>query len=281
MAGLHSIDLNFLGLEKEIGVYLLDTEDGPALFDCGPASTVENLRAGLADLGVAVGDLRHLLLSHIHLDHAGAAGALVRENPGLTVWLSPIGMPHLVDPEKLVSSSRRLFRNFDELWGTVLPVPEQNLRAAEGDVVGWEAFPTPGHASHHVAYIRGGVLLAGDTCGVRILPSDFVQAVAPPPDIDVAAWRRSVDEIERRAPDRLALIHFGVVEDVPEHLALFRAALDRWSGWVREGLSEDEFVAAVSADAGPDAERYSTVFAFGMSYAGPKRYYDRLATRAG
>jgi glyoxylase-like metal-dependent hydrolase (beta-lactamase superfamily II) len=283
MDRLHSIDLYFLDEEKEIGVYLFDTPQGPALFDCGPASTLEHLRDGLARHGVAITDLRHLLLSHIHLDHAGAAGALVRENPELTVWVSPVGMPHLIDPEKLVTSARRLFPNFDELWGPMTPVPEGNLRAAESDVVGWAAFPTPGHASHHVSYLRDGTLLAGDACGVRILPSEYVQPVSPPPDIDLEAWQRSVDEIERRAPERLVLIHFGVVTDVPAHLVLFRAALERWSGWVREGLTQEEFVAAVSEDAGDDAERYSAVFSFGMSYAGLKRYYDKraAATSAG
>ena len=277
MNRLHSIDLHFLGLEKEIGVYLFDTAEGPALFDCGPASTLEHLHAGLAEHGLEVTDVQHLLLSHIHLDHAGATGELVREHPGLTVWVSPIGAPHLVDPARLVSSARRLFPNFDELWGPVTPVPEANLRLAEGDVLGWEAFPTPGHASHHVSYLREGTLLAGDATGVRILPSDYVQPVAPPPDIDLEAWQRSVDEIERRAPERLALIHFGVVTDVPPHLDLFRSALERWSGWVRDGMTQDEFVAAVSADAGEEAERYSAVFSFAMSYLGLKRYYEKRA----
>ena len=277
MARLHSIDLHFLGMEKEIGVYLFDTAEGPALFDCGPASTLEHLHAGLAEHGLEVTDVQHLLLSHIHLDHAGATGELVREHPGLTVWVSPIGAPHLVDPARLVSSARRLFPNFDELWGPVTPVPEANLRLAEGDVLGWEAFPTPGHASHHVSYLREGTLLAGDATGVRILPSDYVQPVAPPPDIDLEAWQRSVDEIERRAPERLALIHFGVVTDVSAHLDLFRAALERWSGWVRDGMTQDEFVAAVSADAGEEAERYSAVFSFAMSYLGLKRYHEKRA----
>jgi glyoxylase-like metal-dependent hydrolase (beta-lactamase superfamily II) len=281
MDRLDSIDLRFLGLEQEIGVYVVDTVDGPALFDCGPTSTLENLRAGLAELGLGVGDLRHLLLSHVHLDHAGATGALVRENPQLTVWVSPVGMPHLVDPTRLETSSRRLFPNFDELWGAVLPVPEQNLRVADGDVVGWEAFPTPGHASHHVAFLREGTLLAGDAAGVRIPPSDYVQPVAPPPDIDVEAWRRSVDQIERHAPERLALVHFGVANDVPDHLRRLRTSLERWSGWVRAGLSEDEFVAAVTADVGEDAERYSVVFSFAMSYAGLRRYYDKRPSSAG
>jgi len=281
MDRLHSIDLHFLELEKEIGVYLLDTPDGPALFDCGPASTLAHLREGLASHGVAIADLRHLLLSHIHLDHAGATGELVHENPGLTVWVSPVGLPHLADPERLVTSARRLFPNFDELWGPVTPVPEANLRVAAGDVLGWDAFPTPGHASHHVAYEHDGTILAGDTTGVRILPSDYVQPVAPPPDIDLEAWRQSVDEIERRAPERLALIHFGVVTDVPAHLALFRASLERWAAWVRDGMSEEEFVAAVNADAGADAERYSAVFSFAMSYAGLKRYFDKRAATSG
>jgi len=280
MDRLESIDLRFLGLEQEIGVFLVETDDGPALFDCGPASTVENLRAGLASHGLGFGDLRHLLLSHIHLDHAGATGALVRENPALTVWVSPVGMPHLIDPEKLVGSARRLFPNFDEMWGPMLPVPEQNLRSAEGDVLGWEAFPTPGHASHHVSYLRDGVVLAGDACGVRIPPSDYVEPMAPPPDIDVEAWHRSVDEIEQRSPDTLALIHFGLVTDVREHLAGFRAQLDRWSGWVRAGMDEEEFVAAVVAEAGSDAERYSAVFSFGMSWRGLRRYWDRASSAA-
>ena len=276
MDSLQLIDLLFLGERREIGAYLVDTEAGPALFDCGPATTLEQLRAGLGEHGLAVGDLRHLLLSHIHLDHAGAAGALVRENPELTVWVSPVGAPHLVDPARLETSARRLFgAAFDKLWGPLTPVPEQNVRLAEGDVLGWEAFPTPGHASHHVAYLRDGTLLAGDACGVRIRPSDYVQPVSPPPEIDVEAWHHSIDEIERRHPERLALIHFDVATDVTEHLARLRTELDRWADRVRIGMSEDEFVAAASADAGDEAERYSAVITFAMSYQGLKRYWDK------
>jgi glyoxylase-like metal-dependent hydrolase (beta-lactamase superfamily II) len=277
MAELQIVDLLFLGEEREIGAYLIDTDDGPALYDCGPASTLPRLHDGLAELGVSVGDLRHVLLSHIHLDHAGAAGALVRENPGLTVWVSPIGAPHLVDPAKLEASSRRLFPNFDTLWGSPLPVPEANVRLAEGTVVGWDAFPTPGHASHHVSYLRDGVLLAGDACGVRIPPSDFVQPVSPPPDIDVEAWHATIDEIARRAPERLALIHFDVVDDVRDHLDRLSTELDVWAARVRDGMTQDEFVASVTADVGDDAERYAAVFTFAMSYLGLKRYWDKRA----
>jgi glyoxylase-like metal-dependent hydrolase (beta-lactamase superfamily II) len=276
MHSLQILDLLFLGEKQEIGAYLFETGDGPTLFDCGPAATLDNLRAGLRDYGLEVGDLRHLLLSHIHLDHAGAAGALVRENAELTVWVSPIGAPHLVDPTRLEVSARRLFgAAFDQLWGALTPVPESNIRIAEGDVLGWEAFPTPGHASHHVSYFRDGTILAGDACGVRIPPSRYVQPVSPPPDIDLEAWHRSIDEIERRRPERLALIHFDVATDVSEHLARMRTELDLWAGRVRDGMSEDEFVAAAAADAGDDAERYSAVFSFAMSYAGLRRYWDK------
>jgi glyoxylase-like metal-dependent hydrolase (beta-lactamase superfamily II) len=276
MDSLQILDLLFLGEKQEIGAYLFETGDGPTLFDCGPAATLDNLRAALRDYGVEVGDLRHLLLSHIHLDHAGAAGALVRENAELTVWVSPIGAPHLVDPTRLEASARRLFgAAFDQLWGALTPVPESNIRIAEGDVLGWEAFPTPGHASHHVSYFRDGTILAGDACGVRIPPSRYVQPVSPPPDIDLEAWHHSIDEIERRRPERLALIHFDIATAVAEHLARMRTELDLWAGRVRDGMSEDEFIAAAAADAGDDAERYSAVFSFAMSYAGLRRYWDK------
>src|SRR5579871_542846 len=166
---LELIDLDFLGYPRAIGVYLLDTPEGPALFDCGPSTTLPALKAGLRRHGLELTDVRHLLLSHIHLDHAGAAGPIVREHPELTVWVSEIGAPHLVDPSRLESSARRLYgESFDHLWGELSPVPESNVALAAGDVLGWEAFPTPGHASHHVSYFKDGVLLAGDACGVRL-----------------------------------------------------------------------------------------------------------------
>src|SRR5262249_43071155 len=153
--------------------------------------------------------------SHIHLDHAGAAGAIVREHPELMVWVSEIGAPHLSDPSRLEASARRLYGDsFDPLWGELAPVPPGKVRIATGNVLGWEVSPAPGHASHHVCYLRDGTLLAGDACGVRIQPSAYVVPVSPPPDVDVEAWHATMAEIERRAPGRLALIHFGVATDV-------------------------------------------------------------------
>src|SRR2546423_9775829 len=221
MASPEPIDLHHLGRERIIASYLLDTDDGPALFDCGPSTTVDALKAGLAERGFELHDVRHLLLSHIHLDHAGAAGTLVREHPALQVHVSAIGAPHLVDPERLERSARRLYGDsFDALWGELAPVPQENVHIAGDRVVGLDCFPTPGHASHHVSYLdRDGTLYAGDAAGVRIQPGRYVMPPTPPPDLDVDAWERTIDEMERRAPDRLALIHFGVVDDPAQHLA--------------------------------------------------------------
>ena len=155
------IDLHHQGAERVVGSYLLETEDGPALFDCGPSSCLDRLEQGLQERGVEPADLRHLLLSHIHLDHAGAAGVLVRKHPGLQVYVSEIGAPHLVDPSRLEASARRLYGDaFDALWGELAPVPEENVHVVGDRVLELECFPTPGHARHHVSRERddrGGI----------------------------------------------------------------------------------------------------------------------------
>jgi glyoxylase-like metal-dependent hydrolase (beta-lactamase superfamily II) len=279
MSSLRVIDLNFGASPEAIGVYLVETDDGPALFDCGPSSTLDTLEAGLAANGLALTDVRHLLLSHIHLDHAGAAGSLVRKSPDLLVWVSPVGRPHLIDPSRLERSARRLYGEmFDPLWGELAPVPEENVRVADGDVLGWDAFPTPGHASHHVSYLRDGTLLAGDATGVRMPESSYVLPVCPPPDITVEGWHDTIAKIRRRGPDRLALIHFGVHEDVDTHLDRLEQELDRWARRVDDGLGEQEFVAAARADLGDDADRYDRVAPLWQSYLGMKRYWDSKRT---
>jgi glyoxylase-like metal-dependent hydrolase (beta-lactamase superfamily II) len=274
------LDLHHQGDERVIGVYVLETEDGPALFDCGPTSSLPGLKAGLAERGLAVTDLRHLLLSHIHLDHAGAAGVLVREHPGLKVHVSEIGAPHLIDPAKLERSARRLYGDeFDTLWSELAPVPEGNVHVVGDRVLGLECFPSPGHASHHVCYLDAdGTLYAGDATGVRIVPGRYVMPVAPPPDVDLEAWERTIDEIERRGPDRLALIHFGVVESPRDHLRRLRRELRVWAQRVRQGMSEEEFAEAAHADLAEedgDAPYYERAAPFWQSYAGLKRYWDK------
>jgi glyoxylase-like metal-dependent hydrolase (beta-lactamase superfamily II) len=275
---IYTLDLHFLGLEKAIGAYLVETDDGLALHDCGPATTLPRLEECLRELDVELDDVRHLLLSHIHFDHAGAAGSLVRRNPGLTVWVSEIGARHLIDPSRLEASARRLYGDdFDRLWGELVPLPEANVRIADGDAVGWEAFPTPGHASHHVCYLRDGVLLAGDVCGIRLQPKPYVFPPTPPPDIDVEAWHASVREIERREPECLALVHFGIEGDVPDHLGRLHVELDRWSALVRDGATLEEFVARAHALVAGDEEVHDATDVLGQSWLGLRRYWDKRA----
>jgi glyoxylase-like metal-dependent hydrolase (beta-lactamase superfamily II) len=275
------IDLRHRGAERVIGSYLVETDDGLALFDCGPSSCVETLKAGLEARGLGLRDIRHLLLSHIHLDHAGAAGTLVREHPELQVHVSENGAPHLVDPERLEASARRLYGDaFDELWGELRPVPERTVHVVGARVVGLECFPTPGHAWHHVCYLDGeGTLYAGDACGVRIQPSRFVMPPTPPPEVDVEAWNRTLDEIERRRPQRLALIHFGVADDAERQLADLRARLATWAAVVEAGATEEAFVEAIleelEADGESDREAYERAMPLWQSYAGLKRYFEK------
>jgi glyoxylase-like metal-dependent hydrolase (beta-lactamase superfamily II) len=274
------MDLLHEGVERVIGVYLLETDDGLALNDCGPSTCIPALEERLAERGLALTDLRHLLLSHIHLDHAGAAGALVRKHPGLQVHVSEIGAPHLVDPTRLERSARRLYGDeFDTLWGELAPVPQENVHVVGAEVVGLACFPSPGHASHHVCYLsREGTLYAGDAAGVRIVPDRHIMPVSPPPDIDLDAWERTIDEIELRAPERLALIHFGVVEQPREHLRRLRRQLRLWAQRVRQGLSEEEFIDAAQADLAEevaDAPYYERAAPLWQSYRGLRRYWDK------
>jgi glyoxylase-like metal-dependent hydrolase (beta-lactamase superfamily II) len=273
------LDLRHLGRERVIGSYLLETEDGLALQDCGPSTCIPELKARLAERGLELQDVRHLLLSHIHLDHAGAAGALVREHPSLQVHVSEIGAPHLVDPSRLAASARRLYGDdFDRLWGELAPVPEENIHRVGTETLGLATFPSPGHASHHVCYLAAdGTLYAGDAAGVRIRPSEFVLPPTPPPEIDLEAWERTLDEIEAGAPARLALIHFGVAVDVERHLAELRVRLHEWAERVRDGASEEEFEQAAVHDLGDDRGAYEQAMPFWQSYAGLKRYWDKRA----
>jgi len=274
------IDLHHQGVERSIGCYLLDTDEGPALFDCGPSTTIDALEAGLAREGLRLADIGHLLLSHIHLDHAGAAGVLVRKNPALQVHVSEIGAPHLVEPSRLERSARRLYgESFDTLWGELAPVPEENVRIVGSRVLGLDSFPTPGHASHHVSYLdRDGTLYAGDAAGVRIQPGRYVMPPTPPPEFDLELWQRSLDAIEARGPERLALIHFGVAEDPGRHIADLRLELFDWAEFVLGGAGEDEFIAygrAALANAGEDVATYGVAMPLWQSYRGLARWASR------
>lgn len=279
MEPLGPIDLLHQGAERVIGCYLLETSEGLALNDCGPSTCVASLAHALAERDLSLQDLDHLLLTHIHLDHAGAAGVLVRENPRLRVHVSEVGAPHLVDPSRLERSARRLYGDaFDELWGELAPVPEENVVLLQNELLGLEAFPTPGHASHHWCYLASdGTLYAGDAAGVRIQPDTYVSPPTPPPEFDLDAWLGSIDDIERRQPERLALIHFGVVDDPGPHLEELRRRLRAWAG---DDLLEDEWLrlrqderAALSENAAVS----ELAMPLWQSYAGLRRYWDKLA----
>ena len=276
------LDLHHLGDERVIGVYLVETVDGLALQDCGPSTCIPELKQRLAERGQALTDLRHLLLSHIHLDHAGAAGTLVREHPGLQVHVSEIGAPHVIDPSRLEASARRLYEDeFDVLWGELAPVPEQNVHVVGEKVLGLDCFPSPGHAAHHVCYLDGeGTLYAGDAAGVRIMPDRHIWPVSPPPEVDLDAWERTIDELELRAPERLALIHFGVVDQPRDHLRRLRRQLRLWGQRVRLGMDEDEFIEAARADLEEEvgeARYYERAAPLWQSFRGLRRYWDKAA----
>ena len=276
------IDLHHNGRERSVACYLLDTDDGPALFDCGPTTTIPALKRGLEEHGLGLTDLRHLLLSHIHLDHAGAAGVLVREHPSLQVHVSEIGAPHLVEPERLERSARRLYGDtFDTLWGELAPVPRENIHVVGERVVGLTCIPTPGHASHHVCYLdRDGTLYAGDAAGVRIPPGRVVLPPTPPPEFDLEAWQNTLEELERRDPQRLALIHFGMADNAQRHLAELSLEMYDWADFVRGGATEEEFVAYVHeelTDAGERIDDWDGAMPLWQSYRGLKRWADLSA----
>ncbi|MEA2124060.1 MAG: hypothetical protein QOI80_842 [Solirubrobacteraceae bacterium] len=240
------IDTKHLGRERVIGCW----EHDGVLIDPGPESTVETLLAGLGEGFEA----RAILLTHIHFDHAGATGALLKRWPDVPVYVHEVGAPHIINPQRLVESATRLYGEADmqRLWGEVVPVPDANvhdLRGGETLLGDYRCEYTPGHASHHVSYFHAPTrtALVGDTAGVRIPPSDVVVAPTPPPDVDVAAWKLSIDVIAGWQPDRLALTHFGeATDDVPEHLERLRAALDEEIE--RTGrMSEADFVASQAA----------------------------------
>ena len=247
---MRQIDVLHRGLEKVIACFEVDG----VLVDPGPQSCEDTLLEALGGERP-----KALLLTHIHFDHAGAAGALVRRWPDLEVYVHERGAPHMANPERLVSSAARLYggeEGLRETWGEVVPVPEDNLRVLSGGetVFGFEVTYTPGHASHHVSYFRDGVAFVGDMAGVRIPPYDLTLAPTPPPDIDVEAWERSLDAIAAWEPRTLALTHFGTADDPPAQLAAVRKAL-HWQAELAAQHDMDGFMAALHervADRAPE-----------------------------
>src|SRR4051812_6858619 len=225
------IDVMHLGRPHVIGCWEVDG----ALVDPGPESSIGTV---LDELGGK--QPRAVLLTHIHLDHAAATGALVRRWPQLEVYVQERGAPHLIDPSKLLASAERLYGDqMQRLWGEIVPVPEANVKVLSGGetVLGMRVAYTPGHASHHVCYLHegSGTAFVGDVAACRIPPSKLIMPPTPPPDIDVEAWEESLGVIESWQPERLALTHFGPVEDdVPAYLATVRSRLREEAALVKK-----------------------------------------------
>jgi glyoxylase-like metal-dependent hydrolase (beta-lactamase superfamily II) len=246
--GLSYFDLDFMHLPRIIATVVVHGAGGVALIDPGPSSTLPRLRSTLAAAGIAMEDVTTVLLTHIHLDHAGATGTLVKELPALRVYVHEKGAPHMANPDKLLASATRLYGSeMDRLWGEVLPVPLSSMEVLQGGermAVGNRMFEveyTPGHASHHVSYFDrdSGVALVGDTAGVLLMPGGFVMPPTPPPDVDLEAWETSLARIERWRPDTLLLTHFGPSAPAPGHLSSLRDHMVLASGLVKESLAKD------------------------------------------
>ncbi len=244
--GLSWIDLLFLGRPHAIASAVIQSDAGVALVDPGPTTCLSTLELGLQRQGVRWPDVRQILLTHIHLDHAGATGTIVRAHPHIRVLVHERGAPHMVDPGKLINSATRLYgADMDRLWGEILPVPKENVTALAGGErieAGGRTFDvayTPGHASHHVSYFdaSSGVAFVGDTAGVCI-DGGYVLPPTPPPDINLDAWRGSLDQLEAWDPATVFLAHFGPSASVRPHLETLWDHLQEMAGWVRRTIEE-------------------------------------------
>jgi glyoxylase-like metal-dependent hydrolase (beta-lactamase superfamily II) len=296
-SGLSYLDLHFCGVTGVIASVILHGPGGVAIIDPGPSSALPALRAGLERAGMALPDVRAILLTHIHLDHAGATGTLVRESPALRVYVHEKGAPHMIDPSRLIDSATRLWGDeTDRLWGEMRPVPAGNLailRGGERIEAGGrdlEVASTPGHASHPVSYFSSdtGIAFVGDTAGVRLQVGRYIVPPTPPPDIDLEAWRDSFARLAAWRAETLFLTHFGPFAPVGAHLTETADHLEMISrlaqaSLARPGSDEDreawftdeirrELRRHVSAS---DAEAYEVAGRFDLNWRGLARYWRK------
>jgi glyoxylase-like metal-dependent hydrolase (beta-lactamase superfamily II) len=294
---IYTLDLNFLGCQGAIASYLVPYTDGLILIESGPGSTQDQLENNFHTLGYKLEDLTHLFLSHIHLDHAGAAGWLA-ERTGASVFVHPRGAPHMQDPSRLLASAARIYQEkMDELWGAFLPVPEEQLVIlTDGDEVQagsyvFRALDTPGHANHHLAYLLDDICFSGDVGGVRIQNGNVsnLRLPMPPPEFHPPRWRESIAKLKKEQITRIAPTHYGIFKDVEWHLDQLLTELDIVEEWMAAMMPRDleiealrkeflDWVQIRSKEAGLGG---GTIDAFekanpsGMSADGIKRYWDK------
>lgn len=238
MQDVTTLDLNFRNANEAIGAFLVKSSDGLILIETGPESTFPALKSQVEAIGHRIADIRQVLLTHIHFDHAGAAWKLAQA--GAQIYVHPVGLPHLASPERLWKSASQIYgeENMEKLWGRMEPIPETAMtEAAHGESflfggVSFTAWHTPGHASHHIAWEFEGGLFTGDVAGVKIGGGPVVPP-CPPPDIHLEAWKESLALIRKIAPPRLFLTHFGAVESVEPHLSELEHAIDTWGAWMK------------------------------------------------
>ena len=290
---IHTIDLYFQGDSQTVAAFLTPTEDGPVLIETGPYSTFQSLASGVQKLGYELSDIRHVLLSHIHFDHAGAAWALAEL--GATIYVHPVGLPHLANPERLLNSARMIYQEkMDSMWGAIHAIAEDRLRAvSHGEYITigssqFTAWHTPGHAIHHIAWQLGADIFTGDVGGVYI-EGGVVAPPCPPPDIHLEDWKKSLDIIRGLNPDRLWLTHFGPISEVDQHLSALEVAMHDWADWIRpffeQGMPAEAitplFVAFVEEDMRNRGcseeliEKYNLANPAYMSVGGLLRYWKK------
>ena len=297
-SGLDYVDLRFLGRPGIIATAILHGTAGVALVDPGPSTSLAHLTTELTRKGITFEDVRHLLITHIHLDHAGASGSILEAHPHIEVVVHERGAPHMADPAKLLGSAGRLYgQDMERLWGDVKPVDAARLKVVSGGetltVAGREVKVayTPGHASHHVSYLdtASGVAFVGDTAGIRRGDGAYVMPPTPPPDIDIEAWHESEKTILAWDPDTLFLTHFGPSAGARQHLQAMFGSLSDWSRIVRrliadEARSEEDRQAAFVHDVYADirrqvgeqeADNYVRAGGLGYSWQGLARYWRK------
>lgn len=295
-SGAWQISHPFLGENGIVGSYLLEGQNQLAIIDPGPGSMVDSLLASIREAGFDPEDVTHILVTHVHLDHAGSAGTLVRHLPGAQVYVHEKGAPHLLDTTKVVASASRIYGDrMKLLWGEIESTPPERLSIIEdGDILNiagrrLEVHYTPGHAVHHVIFFdaHSGELFAGDVAGVRLQDVDYIRPPTPPPDLDLEAWSDSMKLVRSLRPDVLYIGHFGVIKNIPEHFDRLREKLYAWGEFVlaamRDGKDEAEIVSMLTGHTEAELlqvagnahalERYEIATNYQMTVQGYMRYW--------